>query len=92
MMQRTGHLAITEGSRYLQRLCFHFSKKVSVQYAATEGQVAFPWGMCRMHSDESGIRFTCEGDSPEALERVQNVIDEHVRLFARKAPLAIRWS
>lgn len=92
MMQRIGYLAITEGSRYMQRLCFHFGKKVAVQYDDTHGEVTFPWGECGMRSDEKGIHFTCKAESPETLERVQNVIDEHVKLFARKAPLAIDWS
>ncbi len=30
MKRRQGHVPTTEASRYLQRLCYHFTRKISV--------------------------------------------------------------
>ena len=92
MMQRSGHLALAEASRYMQRLCFHFSKKVSASATEDTGLVDFPWGSCRMRSDGTGIHFLCQAEDQVALQRVVHVIDEHVKLFARRETLLVQWA
>lgn len=90
-MQRTGRIATAEASRYLQRLCFHFSKKIAVDYDSSRGLARFPWGDCRLHADGDALTFVCEAESPEGVDHVCHVIDEHVRLFSRRTPMAVEW-
>jgi hypothetical protein len=80
MIHAQGHVATPEASRWLQRLCHHFSRKIAVRYDEREGHAEFPWGT-----------FACAAENPEALARVRFAIDEHIKLFSRKSPLAVRW-
>ena len=91
MLTLQGHLPITEPSRYMTRLCYHFTKKIEVAYDDHQGSAKFPWGLCRLTALEDSIRFECEADDAEKMAQVQNVIDAHVALLARRAPLTVSW-
>ena len=95
MIHAQGQVATPEASRWLQRLCFHFSRKIAVRYDEREGHAEFPWGTCRMWVDgqagEVALHFDCTADTDEALARVRSAIDSHVALFSRKNPLIVRW-
>ncbi len=91
MMQQSGYVAVEQASRYMVRLCYHFSKKIAVEHDETRGVAHFPWGSCTLTALEGGIEFVCEAVSHEQLERVRHVIDAHVSLFARRAPLQLQW-
>ncbi|MFG5779324.1 DUF2218 domain-containing protein [Comamonas sp. J-3] len=92
MPQTLGLVATPEASRYLQRLCYHFSRKITVQYDTHQGQAQFPWGTCAMRADDSHLHFDCAADSEEGLARVCHAISEHVKLFSRKNPMQVQWS
>lgn len=92
MIQSQGQVATPEASRYLQRLCFHFSRKISVQYDEHRAHAQFPSGICDMRADGDTLYLTCTADSADGLERVQRTLEEHIRLFTRKNPLAVRWN
>jgi hypothetical protein len=87
----TGQLSTPESSRILTRLCYHFSKKITVEYDEQRGLAHFLWGDCCLLAEASALKFECSAETPELLERVQYVIDEHVALFSRKAPLSVHW-
>jgi hypothetical protein len=91
MHHQKGSMLTPEPSRILTRLCFHFRKKIEVQYDEHEGLAHFPWGDCRLTAREGELDFDCSAATPEQLGRVKFVIDEHVALFSRKAPLTVRW-
>ncbi|KRD46650.1 hypothetical protein ASE52_18650 [Acidovorax sp. Root275] len=91
MMQRQGHLPTTEASRYLQRLCYHFTRKIRVTYDAHHGEAHFPWGLCVLRADTEALRFDCSAEDDASLARVQFAIDSHVELFSRKSPMAVCW-
>ena len=91
MIQRQGHAATAEASRILQRLCYHFSRKITVQYDAHQGEAEFPWGRCTMRADDTHLHVDCRAEDAEALARVQLAIDSHIELFSRKSPLSMEW-
>lgn len=91
MMRCQGQVPTPEASRWLQRLCFHFSKKIAVEYDEHQGFAALPSGSCRLRADAQALHFDCEADTPELLARSRFTIDEHIKLFSRKAPLAVAW-
>lgn len=92
MMQAEGHIATPEASRWLQRLCYHFSRKIPVRYDEYQGHAEFPWGVCEMRADGPALHVSCTAETDEALARVRYTIDEHVKLFSRKHPLAVNWN
>jgi hypothetical protein len=91
MLFQQGYMNSNEPSRYMTRLCYHFSKKIEVQYDEVRGLAHFPWGRCTLTALEEGIRFVCEADDAEKMTQVRNVIDSHVVLFSRRAPLQVVW-
>lgn len=91
MIRLQGRMPTAEASRYLTRLCFHFSRKIRVDYDEEQGRAEFPWGVCRFVAGPQALHFDCEAEDAERLERVRFAIDEHVKLFSRKAPLSVAW-
>lgn len=91
MLYLNGRLPTEEASRYMVRLCYHFAKKIEVNYDDHQGLARFPWGVCRLTALNGAIRFECEAEDTEAVARVQHVIDSHVALFSRKAPVCVVW-
>ena len=91
MMQRQGLVPTTEASRYLQRLCYHFARKIRVDYDEQRGEAHFPWGLCVLRADSATLHFDCSADDDACLARVQFAIDSHVELFSRKSPVAVCW-
>ena len=76
----------------MTRPCYHFSRKITVDCDDHQGRAQFPWGLCEMRADCETPHFAVSAEEAEALARVQHTIDEHVKLFARKTPLAVQWS
>ncbi len=91
MMRREGHVPTPEASRYLQRLCYHFTRKIRVDYDEHRGEAHFPWGLCVLRADSEALHFDCSADDDASLARVQFAIDSHVELFSRKSPVAVSW-
>lgn len=91
MMRRQGQVPTPEASRYLQRLCYHFSRKIEVRYDEHQGEAHFPWGLCLLRADAAALHFDCRAENAEALARVQAAIDSHVELFTRKSPVMATW-
>ncbi|MBI3102887.1 MAG: DUF2218 domain-containing protein [Burkholderiales bacterium] len=91
MIRQQGHVLVEDASRHLQRLCYHFSRKITVHYDSQQGQARFPWGLCILQAQNNVLRFDCSADSSELLARVRFAIDSHVELFSRKNPVHVQW-
>jgi hypothetical protein len=91
MMRRQGHVPTPEASRYLQRLCYHFTRKIPVTYDEHRGEAQFPRGLCILRADEAALHFDCSAEDDASLASVQLAIDSHVELFTRKRPVAVCW-
>jgi len=51
----------TQGSRYLQQLCKHWSDKMPVEFSVERGVIAFPnKGGCRFEAEDDGLRVTLD--------------------------------
>ena len=91
MMQRQGLVPTTEASRYLQRLCYHFARKIRVDYGEHRGEAHFPSGLCVLRADDAALHFDCNAEDEDGLARMQQTIDSHMELFSRKSPMAVAW-
>ena len=92
MIHQHAKAVTPEASRIMQRLCFHFGRKVQAHCDAERGTVTFPWGACEMRATPTALHFTCSAEGEDQLATAREVIDGHMALFTRKAPLTLNWS
>lgn len=91
-MGLTAKVPTTNGSRYLQQLCKHWSHKFDVDFDAQQGVIAFPMGCIRMAAGTDAFTVTIEPEEGADVERFKQVVADHLDRFAfREAPLPFDW-
>jgi len=79
-------------SRYLQQLCKHWGHKFEVSFDPQQGRVALPFGPVDLKASDSALEVTCRIEGDGDLERMQQVVADHLNRFAhRKGELAFDW-
>jgi hypothetical protein len=92
MATSTATIATAHASRYLQQLCKHWSHKFAVEFNTHHGTIPLPMGTATLIAGETALEVTVQTDDPERLERMQQVVAEHLDRFAfREAPLPFNW-
>ncbi|MGG6894641.1 DUF2218 domain-containing protein [Rhizobium sp. BR 315] len=85
---RTDH-----ASRYLQQLCKHWSHKFEVEFNETAGKVPFrPEASLGLAADAANLILTLNVEKSEDLERMQNVVADHLKRFAFREELDVVWT
>ncbi len=85
---RTDH-----ASRYLQQLCKHWSHRFSVEFDAAAGKVPFsPESSLDLVAEPDNLIMTLTVEKPEDLERMQNVVADHLKRFAFREELDVSWA
>ncbi len=83
MMKSEARIATASASRYLQQVCKHWSHKFKVDFTPEAGEIVFADGrVCTMTASPTELVCIAAAPSPEALDRLQGVIVEHVKRFA----------
>ncbi|HEX7742210.1 MAG TPA: DUF2218 domain-containing protein [Sphingobium sp.] len=91
-MSLTAKVPTSNGSRYLQQLCKHWSHKFDTNFDAQQGVIAFPMGPIRMAAGSDELSVTIEPNEGSDVERFKQVVGEHLDRFAfREAPLTFDW-
>ena len=91
-MALTANVPTTQGSRYLQQLCKHWSHKFETEFDAERGVIAFPMGPIRLTAGAEALTVTIEPTPDADVERFKQVVAEHLDRFAfREAPLRFDW-
>ncbi|MEC3950292.1 DUF2218 domain-containing protein [Sphingobium sp. HWE2-09] len=91
-MTLTATVPTTNGSRYLQQLCKHWSHKFEVQFDAEKGEIAFPMGTIRMAAEPEALVVVLEPNADADVETFKKVVADHLDRFAfREAPLPFDW-
>ena len=80
-----------KAGRYLQQLCKHFGHKVEVGYDDHTGWVTLPMGRADLAADDTKLTISATADGPEALAKVQDVMQSHLERFAFREDLEICW-
>lgn len=99
----TARLETTNGSRYLQQLCKHWSHNLTVSFTSTEGSVIFPrnargadWpgdATLRLAANETGLECHLDASSADQLAALKGAVERHLDRFAfREAPLRFDWA
>ena len=91
-MTADAHVQTTKGSRYLQALCGHFSRKTEADYNAERGRVDFGFGSCELRAEAEALLLQVEAPDAESFARVKNVVGGHLERFAAKDELKVRWT
>ena len=98
----TVRVSTTNGSRYLQQLCKHWSHNLPVTFDPTHATVTFPrdargadWpgdATLTMQADGAGLDCRIEASAAGQLDALKGALARHVDRFAfREAPLAFNW-
>ncbi|WP_042701963.1 DUF2218 domain-containing protein [Azospirillum sp. B506] len=94
MALSTARVATPNGRRYMTQLCKHWAHKFEVVYDETQGLVPFATGRrCRMAADDRGLTLTLELEEGGEMERMQDVVIDHLKRFAFREDLGeVVWT
>lgn len=94
MLSTTAVTATSHASRYLQQLAKHWSHKLEVEFTPVHATIRFPSGVvATLDAGEETLTSTIEAADAETLERMKQVVADHLDRFAfREAPLPFSWS
>ncbi len=93
MSVSTAIVKTEHASRYLQQLCKHWSHRFTVEFDEKTGKVPF--------SDDANVTFAADPaalnmiltvKAAEDLERMQNVVADHLKRFAFREELDVIWT
>ena len=93
MIKSSARIATRHGSRYLTRLCKHWSHKLEIDYSAEQARIPFAADrVCVMQAGPDQLRLEIEAPDGEALEFVQKVVTDHLlRMADRDSLPPIDW-
>lgn len=92
MAKSVARVPTSNGSKYMQQLCKHWSHKLQVEFDAEKGTVHFADSLATMVAEPDALVVTVEAEAPETVERMQGVVANHLDRFAfREAPLPFDW-
>lgn len=88
------HVPTASASRYLQQVCKHWSHKFPVEFTPEAGCVPFaPDRRCDFTATADALTMRIQAADEAALERMQNVVVEHLKRFAFREDLGdVRWT
>jgi hypothetical protein len=94
MYKTHAHVATDAASTYLFKLCKHFAKKIPATWTEDHrsGSASFEWGTTIFQATTVGLHIECMASDRVALERLANVVAQHLDLLTRKNPAPIQWS
>ncbi len=81
-------------SKYLQQLCKHWSHKYPVEFTPEKGMIPFADGrVCRLEATAETLTLRAEVPGEDLLERMQEVIINHLKRFAFRENLdGVTWT
>ena len=78
--------------RWIKQLRSHLGRKAEVSQDDDGATVLLlAGGRCRMHGDDSTLRFDASAPDEYALARIETVIGGHLERFAADEGLVVRW-
>lgn len=85
------NVATESPSINLKKLCRHFGHKIEVEFDDTQGKIRFPFGTVTLAAQESLLQLQGSAATEEELERLEQVVADHLVRFANKETLSIKW-
>lgn len=78
-------------TRYLKRLCKHFSHKIDATWDDTQGRLEFDIGQCHLRAATASLEMHCEAPDQQQLDQLGEVVASHLVRFARGDIAAVHW-
>lgn len=93
MGQSTATVKTEQASRYLQQLCKHWSHKMQTEFDAENGRIVFPSGpITTLSAEPANLEIRIDADDDEARDRLETVVEDHLRRFAFREQLEFAWT
>jgi hypothetical protein len=89
-VSRKAIVETSDGSRYINKLCKHFTHRVPAQWSEHQGLVNFAMGTCDMLDDGQSLSFVCKAENESDLNEIIETIQSHFDRFALKDQLIIK--
>lgn len=80
-----------DATRYLKRLCKHFSHKIDASWDDSQGRLEFDIGQCRLRAGTAGLELYCEAPDQQQLDQLGEVVTSHLIRFAHGDIEAVHW-
>ena len=80
-----------DATKYLRRLCKHFSHKVAAKWDDSVGHVTFAMGECSLQADGDALHMTCSANEQSALDDIVETVDSHLVRFAHDSEVNLQW-
>ncbi|MBA1279225.1 MULTISPECIES: DUF2218 domain-containing protein [Pseudomonadaceae] len=87
----TATVATEKPSRLINRLCKHWGHKFPVQHDEQQGEIELPIGNCRLQVAEGGLQVVVEAEDSEQLQKLQQVVADHLERMATGEALSFTW-
>lgn len=81
----------TNPSRLITRLCKHWGHKFPVRHDEQEGDIQLGIGQCRLRATEGDLSVALEAEDAEQLQRLQQVVADHLERMASGETLVFNW-
>jgi hypothetical protein len=93
MVQSTANVKTEHASKYLQQLCKHWSHKMETEFNPEKGKVVFPSGaVTTLAASPAELHLNIDADSGETLDRLEQVVADHIKRFAFREELEFVWN
>ncbi|WP_417780865.1 DUF2218 domain-containing protein [Stutzerimonas xanthomarina] len=87
----TATAATENPSRLINRLCKHWGHKFPVQHDEHKGEIQLPIGNCRLQVAEGGLQVVVEAADAEQLQKLQQIVTDHLERMATGEALSVTW-
>jgi hypothetical protein len=107
MLTTEAHVETESATRYLAQICRHFSNlrrhesryeaqappdmHVHVEWSDTRGTITFAWGRCILEATPNALTLSVEAADEDNLQRVQDLVGEHLERFGSRDQLKVNW-
>lgn len=87
----TAKIKTSNAQRYLNKLCKHFSHKVTVKLEELHGIIDFSIGVCEINVNIDLLIIYCGAENSEDLQDIMETISRHLDQFSNKESLSLSW-
>ena len=91
-MNATATFLTNHANRHMTALCAHFARKVPVLTEDDVSHVSFPFGQCDLSANAEHLKLTATARARDELERVVEVVSNHLDRFAFRENPNLTWT
>jgi len=90
-VERKGVVTTAFGSKYINKLCKHFTHRVTAEWSDDKGTVFFDMGICVMTATDDLLSVVCTAETGSDLDEILDTMKRHFDCFAVKDQLVLDW-